>query len=149
MTIPTNEAIWLTPAAHAALAAELEQLSRVGAPAPEVDGRVRELKKLLRRSEVEEKPDDGLVEPGMIVTVVFEGDPHPSTFLLARRGVIDPRSDVAIDVYPPESPLGSAIAGSFPGDAFDYVAPSGARVSGRIVSAEPYRSAGVTPDRDG
>jgi transcription elongation factor GreA len=140
MTRSVDETIWLTPAAHAGFVAELEQLSgSTSAPAPEVEGRIRELTALLRRAEVGDKPDDGLVEPGMTITVVFDGDSEPTVFLLAERGIatIDPD----IEVYSPTSPLGAAIAGKFAGDAFEYEAPSGVRVSGRITAAVPFRDA--------
>ncbi|MGN6502811.1 MAG: transcription elongation factor GreA [Pseudolysinimonas sp.] len=140
MTTSLNDAIWLTPAAHAALVAELEQLTRSSAtPSREVELRIVELKTMLRRAEVGDKPDDGLVEPGMTITVAFDGDPEPTTFLLAQRGiaVTDPGIDVA--VYPPESPLGAAISGQFPGDEFSYVTPSGATIGGRVVGAKPFR----------
>ncbi|MDQ2699246.1 MAG: GreA/GreB family elongation factor [Actinomycetota bacterium] len=143
MTMPTDEAIWLTPAAHAGLVAELEQLSSSSAPpAPETEGRIRELTRILRRAEVGDKPDDGLVEPGMTVTVQFDGDDEPTTFLLAQRGIADSDPAIGMDVYPPSSPLGTAIAGLFPGDTFTYAAPSGATVSGRIVAASPFRGKG-------
>jgi transcription elongation factor GreA len=142
MTKPVEEAIWLTQAAHDRLRGELEQLTRSStAPSPEVERRIRELKDTLRRAEVGDKPDDGLVEPGMTITVLFEGDADATTFLLAQRAIADTDPDIAMDVYPPASPLGAAITGRYPGDAFSYVAPSGTKVSGRILSAEPFRSA--------
>jgi transcription elongation factor GreA len=147
MMRPVDEAIWLTPAAHAGFVAELEQLTRsTSAPAPEVEARILELTKLLRRAEVGDKPDDGLVEPGMTVTVEFDGDSEPTVFLLAQRGIAETDPDLGIEVYPPGSPLGAAIAGKFPGDAFRYLTPSGIDVSGRILRAEPYRAtAGGSP----
>ena len=141
MTTPVDETIWLTPAAHAGYVTELEQLSRsTSAPAPEVEARIRELTALLRRAEVGDKPDDGLVEPGMTITVVFDGDADETTFLLAQRGIATTDPDFGMDVYPPTSPLGAAIVGKFPGDAFKYEAPSGVKIGGRIVAAEPFRS---------
>lgn len=141
MTRPVDETIWLTPIAHAGLVAELEQLTRsTAAPAPEVDARIRELNRLLRRAEVGDKPDDGLVEPGMTITVTFDGDTEPTTFLLAHRGIADADPEIDVDVYTPASPLGAAISGLFPGDAFRYETPAGVQMSGRIVSAEPFRS---------
>jgi transcription elongation factor GreA len=147
MTRPADEAIWLTPAAHAGLVAEHQQLTRsTTAPAPEVEARILELTKILRRAEVGDKPDDGLVEPGMTITVEFDGDSKPTIFLLAQRGIADSDPDVGIEVYPPASPLGAAIAGKFAGDTFRYRTPAGVDVSGRILGAEPFRSAaGASP----
>jgi transcription elongation factor GreA len=138
---PVDEVIWLTQAAHDRLRDELDRLTRsTTAPAPEVDARIRELKRTLGRAEVGVKPDDGLVEPGMTVTVLFDGDTDATTFLLAQRAIADTDPDVGMDVYPPASPLGAAITGKYPGDAFRYEAPSGAAIGGRIVGAQPFRS---------
>ena len=54
----------------------------------------------------EAPPDDGVVEPGMVVTVELFGDEE--TFLLGSREIAD-GSD-SIDVYSEQSPLGAAIA---------------------------------------
>ncbi len=136
MTDHLNDTIWLTRAAHDRLQEELVQLTRNPAPSPEADARIRELHALLRRAEVGDKPDDGLVEPGMTVTVRFDGDKKSTKFLLGQRAIADP--EVEIDIYPPTSPLGAAITGKHPGDTFSYEAPSGARVGGKIVAASPF-----------
>lgn len=82
--------IWLTPAAHSKLQDEFDELTRRNAtPAPEIEARIRELRAILRRADVSSKPDDGLVEPGMTVTVQFDADPTPAAFLLAQRGIAD------------------------------------------------------------
>ncbi|MEP7114877.1 MAG: GreA/GreB family elongation factor [Ilumatobacteraceae bacterium] len=142
MTRPLDERIWLTPTAYAGFTAELDQLTRsTTAPAPEVEARIRDLTSLLRHAEVGDKPDDGLVEPGMTITATFEGEAEPTVFLLAHRGIADTDPHIDTDVYTPASPLGASIIGKFPGDPFRYETPSGVKVSGRIVSAEPFRSA--------
>ncbi len=144
MTTPVDDTIWITPAAHAGLVAELDKLTRsTSAPAPEVEGRIRELTALLRRAEVGDKPDDGLVEPGMTITVVFDGDAESTTFLLAQRGIAASDPDIGLKVYSPTSALGTAITGKYPGDVFEYEAPSGVMIGGRIVAAEPFRSDGA------
>jgi transcription elongation factor GreA len=140
MTNVVHEPIWLTDAAHARLQSEFEQLTRGSAPSPEGEGRIRELQALLRRAEVGDKPDDGLVEPGMTITVHFDGDPAASTFLLGQRTIAESDPTVDIDIYPPSSPLGTAITGLYPGDRFRYTAPSGAEVGGHIVAAAPFRN---------
>jgi transcription elongation factor GreA len=136
MTGVASDTIWLTRSAHERLTDELSELSRIGAPNPEQDARIRELRALLSRAEIGEKPDDGLVEPGMTITVEFDGDDAPTTFLLGHRGISD--IDAGVDVYPPSSPLGSAITGKYPGDTFAYTAPSGSQVTGRVVAAVPF-----------
>ena len=142
MTRPMDERIWLTPTAHAGFVAELDQLtSSTSAPPPAVEARIRELKSLLARAEVGDKPDDGLVEPGMTITVIFDGDADPTTFLLAQRGIATTDPDIGMEIYPPMSPLGAAITGKFPDDTFAYETPAGAKVRGRVLAAEPFRSA--------
>lgn len=139
MTNSPNDAIWLTRAAHDRLQAELDQLSRGAAAAsPEVEGRIRELRAVLRRAEIGDKPDDGLVEPGMTITILFDGDSAPTTFLLAAPSFAHGDPQVDIDVYSPTSPLGTAISGKFPGDTFQYETPTGTVVAGRIVEAAPF-----------
>ena len=134
----TTETIWLTQAAHDRLQAELTELTANATPDSDAVARVVELRATLRRAEVGDKPDDGLVEPGMTVTVLFGGDSDPTTFLLAQRGIADSDSD--LDIYSPTSPLGQAITGKYPGDAFQYTAPSGTEVRGSIVAAAPFRA---------
>lgn len=142
MPTPLQETIWLTPAAHSKLQDEFDELTRRNAaPAPEIEARIRELRAILRRADVSNKPDDGLVEPGMTVTVQFDADPTPTAFLLAQRGIADDFDPGAsLDVYPPTSPLGIALLGKYPEDRFVFEAPSGTEVSGHIVSAVPFRS---------
>lgn len=141
MPTPLQETIWLTPAAHSKLQEEFDELTRRNpAPAPEIDARIRELRAVLRHADVSDKPDDGLVESGMAVTVQFDGDAKPTTFLLALRGIADGGSQADLAVYPPTSPLGMAIVGKYPEDRFVFTAPSGTEMSGRILSAVPFRS---------
>ena len=139
MTTTASDTIWLTRAAYERLEAELSELSRSTAPSLEVEGRIRDLLAIISRSEVGDKPDDGLVEAGMTVTVQFEGDQDPTTFLLAHRGVTDEEVRSEIDVYSPQSPLGAAITNKFAGDSFHYETPAGAVVRGTIVSATPFK----------
>lgn len=137
MTTASSDILWLTPAARARLQEELDASTRPGAPTtPTVERRVHELKDLLRRSEVSSKPDDGLVEPGMVVSIRLDGDEDETVFLLAQREIA--AVDLDIEVYSPTSPLGAAIIGRYPGEAFDYVSPVGATVRGSIISATPY-----------
>lgn len=82
----------------------------------------------------------------MTVTVQFDGDTRPTTFLLAQRGIADSNAETGLDIYPPTSPLGLAITGKFPGDGFSFEAPSGSEMRGRIRSAVPFRSS-TTSDR--
>ena len=165
MTQSTEQGtIWLTQDAYDKLAAELEHLkgpgrqevvARISAARDEGDlkenggyhaareeqgkleGRIRQLEDMLRRAEVgETPPNDGVVEPGMVVTYKFVGDDDDEveTFLLGARE-IEPEG---LTVYSPQSPLGSAINGRTKGDTVTYEAPNGKQLEVVIVDAVPY-----------
>ena len=78
--------------------------------------------------------DDGIVEPGMVVTVEMFGDEE--TFLLGSREIAD-GSD-SIDVYSEQSPLGAGINGHKVGETVTYEAPNGKSIEVTIISAKPY-----------
>jgi transcription elongation factor GreA len=155
-------AVWLTQAKYDELKAELEELKgpgrativqRVSEAREEgdlkensgyhaareelgkLDGRIIQLSDMLERAEVgETPPDDGVVEPGMKVTYRFAGDTDEETFLLGAREM----ADDGIEVFSPQSPLGSAIQGASVGDTVEYEAPNGKRLKVEIVAATPY-----------
>ena len=157
--------IWLTQEAYDKLQAELDDLrgprrqeiiEKIAAARDEGDlkensgyhaakdeqgqqeARVRQLEDMLRRAEVgETPPDDGVVEPGMVVTVDF-GDGDHEKFLLGARENLMEGDD--LDVYSPQSAMGAAINGSSKGDKVSYTAPNGKELSVTIVDAEPYRA---------
>jgi transcription elongation factor GreA len=95
--------------------------------------RIRQLQQLLARAQVGERPaDDGVVEPGMLVTVDLAGD--QMTFLLGSREVnIDD-----VDVYSEKSPLGASINGRGVGDEVSYLTPNGRQVPVKILDAKPF-----------
>ena len=157
--------IWLTQEAYDKLRAELEDLKgpkrqeiieRISNARDEGDlkenggyhaakdeqgkqeARIRQLEDMLRRAEVgETPPDDGVVEPGMVVTVDF-GDGDEEKFLLGARENLSEGD--TLDVYSPESAMGAAINGKSKGDTVTYTAPTGKEFSVEIVDAEPYKS---------
>ncbi|WP_216644940.1 GreA/GreB family elongation factor [Microbacterium sp. SYP-A9085] len=130
-----TDTVWMTPAALAALQAELDALT--AAPGDESGkARVLELRELIRRAEVGTKPDDGVVEPGMRITVTFQGDGSTETFLLGSRDLVQTDGDV--EVYSPTSPLGAAINGHRVGDEVSFTAPNGAQLTVTIVAATPF-----------
>ena len=99
-----------------------------------MEARIRQLTQILETAVVgEAPPDDGVVEPGMVVTVKMFGDEE--TFLLGSRE-ISGESD--LDVYSEQSPLGAAINGRKAGETTSYVAPNGKSIEVEIVSAKPY-----------
>jgi transcription elongation factor GreA len=159
-----QDVIWLTQDAYDKLQGELEQLrgpvrteivARISAAREEgdlkenggyhaareeqgkVEARIRQLEDMLRRAQVGETPaDDGVVEPGMKVTYRFVGDDEAETFLLGAREMEE--TTAGLQVFSPQSPLGSAIIGAKKGDTVSYAAPHGKQLKVEIVDAVPY-----------
>lgn len=124
----TPDVVWMTPAALASLHAELAGLtSQVRELTDGEQAHVVELKALVSRAEVGSKPDDGLVEPGMRITVQTEGTDEVFEFVLGSRSLLDLDPTLDVEVYSPESPLGAAINGLYVGDTAVVDAPKGAR----------------------
>jgi len=99
------------------------------------EARIRQLTHILETARVGEPPrTEGIVGPGMTVTVRFEGDDEEVTFLLASRE----ESGAPIDVYSPKSPLGSAINGKKVGETATYTLPNGRSSTVEILDAVPY-----------
>ncbi|MDH6116636.1 transcription elongation factor GreA [Kitasatospora sp. GAS204B] len=98
--------------------------------------RIRQLTQLLERAKVGEAPEDsGVVAPGMVVTVAFDGDPDDTmAFLLGSREV----AGDDLDVYSPQSPLGRAIDGKRIGDSAEYELPNGKKAGVKILEVKPY-----------
>ncbi|MGH3366601.1 MAG: transcription elongation factor GreA [Nocardioidaceae bacterium] len=167
MTQSTDEnVIWLTHEAYSKLKEELDYLrgparaelaARIGAAREEGDlkenggyhaakeeqgkaeARIRQLEDMLRHAQVgETPPDDGVVEPGMKVTVRFVADNDTETFLFGARELADFDPSVDLDVYSPKSPLGAAIDGHKKGETISYAAPNGAELQVEIVEAIPF-----------
>jgi transcription elongation factor GreA len=152
---------WLTQEAFDRLNAELDHLSgparveisqRIGAARAEGDikenggyhaakeeqgkmeARIRQLTQLLENAKVGETPkDDGIVEPGMLVTVQMFGDEE--TFLLGHREIKDATGP---EVFSEQSPLGKAINGKKVGESARYDTPSGKSVDVKILKAAPF-----------
>jgi transcription elongation factor GreA len=99
------------------------------------EGRILQLQHILTHSKVGEAPrTEGVVGPGMTVTIRFVGDDDEVTFLLASRE----ESGAPIDVYSPKSPLGSAINGKKVGEKASYSLPNGRSMSVEVLDATPY-----------
>jgi transcription elongation factor GreA len=100
--------------------------------------RVRQLTQLLQHAKVGEAPaDTGVVAPGMMVTIAFDGDPQDTTtFLLASREYASSN----IETYSPQSPLGTGVNGRKVGEIAEYELPNGRKTSVKILDAKPYQS---------
>ncbi|MER7661441.1 MULTISPECIES: transcription elongation factor GreA [unclassified Streptomyces] len=163
MTQTSENVTWLTQEAYNQLKAELEYLSgparteiakKIEAAREEGDLRenggyhaakeeqgkqelrVRQLTQLLDNAKVGEAPaDNGVVEPGMVVKIAFDGDEDDTlTFLMASREY----ASTDIETYSPQSPLGAGVNGKKVGDDAEYELPNGNTASVKILEAKPY-----------
>ncbi|MFJ3900725.1 transcription elongation factor GreA [Streptomyces sp. NPDC090025] len=163
MTQTSDNVTWLTQEAYDKLKEELEYLSgparteitaKIAAAREEGDLRenggyhaakeeqgkqelrIRQLTQLLEHAKVGQAPaDDGVVEPGMVVTIAFDGDEDDTlTFLLASREY----ASGDIETYSPQSPLGVGVNGKKAGDDAEYELPNGKMAMVKILSAKPH-----------
>jgi transcription elongation factor GreA len=164
VTQTSENVTWLTQEAYNQLRAELEYLSgparteiaaKIAAAREEGDLRenggyhaakeeqgkqelrVRQLTQLLENAKVGEAPAaDGVVAPGMVVTIAFDGDEDDTlVFLLGSREYAS--SD--LETYSPQSPLGAGVNGKKVGEDAQYELPNGKLASVKILKAEPHR----------
>ena len=163
MSEPTqSNVVWLTQAKYDELKAELERLrgparadlvKRVSDARDEgdlkenagyhaardelgkIDGRIQQLVDMLERAQVGETPaDDGVVEPGMKVTINLVGQDMTQEFLFGAREM----AGEDVTVYSPQSPLGQAIDGAKRGETVTYILPNGKEQKAEILEAVPY-----------
>lgn len=97
--------------------------------------RIQALQDMLENAEVgETPPDDGIVEPGMVVRALVAG--REQRFLLGSR---DAGGDLGIQVFSAQAPLGAAVIGHKPGDRLSYEAPNGRMIDVEILEASPFQ----------
>ncbi|NLS10320.1 transcription elongation factor GreA [Nesterenkonia sp. MY13] len=161
-TPETDEnAQWLSQEAYDRLSAELEHLKgpgrqeiveRISAARDEGDlkenggyhaakeeqgkaeARIAYLTHLLENARVGgTPPDDGVVEPGMLVKAKVAG--REMEFLFGNREIA---GNTDLSVYSDASPMGEAISGAKEGDKVSYQAPNGSDIEVEILSATPY-----------
>ena len=153
--------VWLTQAKYDELTAELDELrgprradvvKRVSDARDEgdlkenagyhaardelgkIDGRIAQLTQMLERAQVGETPaDDGVVEPGMKVTINLIDHGVQQEFLFGAREM----AGEGLQVFSPQSPLGEAINGKQQGDTVEYEV-NGKKVKAEILQAVPY-----------
>ena len=152
---------WLTQAAYDRLAAELEELVTVARheiskrirdareegdlkenggyhaakeEQGKIEARISRLEQLLAEAQVGEAPAaDGTVHQGMIVKISLRG--NEMEFLLGSAEIAE---GTEIDVYSPDSPLGSAIMGHKVGDTLTYFAPNGREMEVEILEVRHF-----------
>ncbi len=101
------------------------------------EARIRHLQEILRSAQVGVSPaDDGVVEPGMVVTIAYDGDDDDQeTFLLGSR---EEGVHGSLQVYSPQSPLGQAIQGASRGESREYILPNGQVQKVAVLDAKPF-----------
>lgn len=88
-----------------------------------MEGRIRQLDSILNNCEIAVPVAVGVVGPGTVVTIIYDGDDDDTaeTYLI---GHIEERHD-EFDVISPGSPLGEALMGHHVNDVVQYKAPTG------------------------
>ena len=128
--------VWISPQAHERLHQELGTLRflfSAGIADEDTDEnatavrqawakRMQQIHDLLIHAVVgEDPPNDGVAEPGMVVTIRHDATGDIETFLLGVHGA----EYADMTVYSIESPLGAAIAGARAGERRTYRLPNG------------------------
>lgn len=145
----TQQPVWISPQGYERLQRELATL-RVLHTSAAADGdvddnttavqrawqtRIQRIHDLLINAVVgQDPPDDGIAEPGMVLTIRYDDTGDTETFLLGVRGA----EYGDMEVYSNQSPLGAAIAGARPGERRTYTLPSGATLAVTLLDAVPY-----------
>jgi transcription elongation factor GreA len=151
----TNDATWLTQEAYERLADELEQLLTVARAdiakriqeareegdlkenggyhaakeeQGKIESRINRLEEILATAQVGEAPKaHGVVQQGLVISVELNGS--EKKFLLGSAEI----SDEDIEVYSPDSPIGSAIIGKKIGEQLDVYLPNGKTIQVKIL----------------
>jgi len=151
----TNDATWLTQEAYDRLADELEQLLAVARAEiakriqeareegdlkenggyhaakeeqGKIESRINRLEEILATAQVGEAPRaHGVVQQGLVISVELNGS--EKKFLLGSAEI----NDEEIEVYSPDSPIGSAIMGKKIGEQLDVHLPNGKTIQVKIL----------------
>ena len=81
-----------------------------------MEGRIRQLEKVLENAEIVEVGTSDEVSTGCIVTITYEDDDDEERYLI---GSIEERHD-ELEVISPASPMGKALMGAHVGDVVAY-----------------------------
>ncbi len=154
-----DQPTFLTPAAHARIQDELQQLKTEGRREIEeriaearshgdlrenadydaakndqglMEARIRKLEHLLNTAEVRQVEDTGQVEIGSVVTVVDSDGDELEYFVAPQENKVS-----GMLLASPTSPLGGALLGATVGDSIDYDAPAGT-FTVTIKALRPY-----------
>ena len=143
----SEDQTWLTPSAHKKLVEEYEYMTTTGrieitAKIAEArdhgdlkenaeyhaakdeqgmqEARIRQIKHILDNAVIREAEDDGTVGIGTVATVIDEDGDEMEVFVANKENKVR-----GMMLASPESPLGSALLGTKPGDEVSYEAPGG------------------------
>jgi transcription elongation factor GreA len=88
-----------------------------------MEGRIRQIHKLLEDAEVIDEFEEGVVSAGTVVSIVYEGDSDD----MAERFLVGHIEEATgdLEVISPQAPLGSALVGAKAGETVSYKAPGG------------------------
>ena len=157
----SEEPTWLTQEAFDRLAAELEHLIKVGRPdiarrigeareegdlkenggyhaakeeQGKIEARAARLENILANAVVgEARESNGIVEQGTVIKLTMNGS--EMEFLLGSAEIAE-GSD--IEVYSPDSPIGTAILGAKVGDTVSFFAPNGKEREIKILEVKNF-----------
>lgn len=144
-----RQRVWISPQAYERLQRELTTLRELYTAPEAIDdadenstavrrgwqARSQQIHDLLVDAVVgEDPPDDGIAEPGMVLTIRYDDTGDIETFLLGVRGA----EYGDMEVYSIRSPLGAAIAGARHGERRTYTLPSGAKLTVTLLKALPH-----------
>lgn len=85
------------------------------------EARVRQLREMIENAEIITGDGDGTVKPGKLVTIRYEGDDEPETYMLGLRE----EKGGEHEVLTPDSPIGKALLGHRSGETVVATVPAG------------------------
>jgi len=93
-----------------------------------IESRINRIEEILATAQVGDAPKaHGVVEQGLVITVNLNGS--EKKFLLGSAEI----SDEDVEVYSPESPIGSAILGKKVGEELEVFLPNGKTIKVKIL----------------
>ena len=97
------------------------------------EARIRQIEGILKKAVVVEGASGDVVEAGVLVDLLYDGDDTPTTYLV---GSIEERHE-SYDVLSLDSPLGQAIKGRPPGETVTYQGPR-RELKVTVVGVHPF-----------
>ena len=85
------------------------------------EARVRQLRQMIENAEIIVARDDGIIKPGTIVTIRYQGDDEPESYFYGLRE----EKKSGYDVVTPDSPLGRVLLGRTAGETVTATVPAG------------------------